>query len=1085
MSSADTALSPEARNRLALDPARSVVVEACAGSGKTWLLVSRLLRLLLADARPGQILAITYTRKAAREIEERLRQWLRILAVAAEPEALHFLTERGLAEADARALLPKARGLLEAVFAADPTITITTFHGWFARILGGAPLASGLAGYALADAEAPLLEEAWARFARECAGAPEGREATALRRLFGEVGNGRTRTLLQAFVGRRAEWHAFLHDGVASLDDALAQLRLDLGVGEPGAVLPALLARPGLCDDIEAYCSLLEANTDSDRKRAAALRSGWAAAADDTRFEALRAAVLTLKGEPRACKASAAQAKRLGEAGEAQLLSLHAHLAERVMEAADALLEERIYALNCDVLTAASGLLAALDAHKRERRLMDFADLEWHADRLLADPDQAPFLQARLDARYRHILLDEFQDTNPLQWRILIAWLDAYGADASPPCVFLVGDPKQSIYRFRRADYRIFTHAADWLVERFGAERLANDRTFRNAPAVVEVVNELFAHEPAFVGFRLQTAVRGGLPGRVELLPLSGDETDEVPDAPPTALRDPLRQAPVLVENLRRQAEARQLAARIARMVGRWAVETSAGRRAASYGDVLILTRRRAILPDYERALRDAGIPYLSGSRGGLLKSLEAADLAALLRWLSSPGDDLALVHALRAPFFGVSDDALLALSRRPEEGWWHRLEAMPGEPEPALARARSLLARWRELAARLPAHDLLDRIFHEGEVLARYAAVVPAAMAAGVRANLEAFVALSLQLDGGRYPSLPRFIDELGRLAQAGDDEAPDEGVILADGEARGRVRIMTIHGAKGLEAPIVWLIDARNGKQRADTDQVLLDWRPGENRPRHFSMVTRKEERGRRREPLFAAEEAAREREDLNLLYVAITRAAQYFFASGVAPSRDAQATSPYQRIAAALERLGAEEGVHGAPAEILAPAAGLAAARAMPAPPPPVAIGCLRATEGDDNAGTLFGTAFHACLERLTEGLPIDDFEAQPRDAARRLFARPELASFFVPSRYRWARNELEFVGHDGKVGRIDRLVDDGEQLWILDYKTGAPDESLLADYHQQLQRYREAVEALWPGRPVRRALLFASGELRELG
>ena len=188
-------LTPAERARRALDPARSVVVEACAGSGKTWLLVSRLLRLLLAGARPGEILAITYTRKAAREIEERLRQWLRLLAVAPEGEALAFLTDRGLESAAALALLPRARGLLEAVFAAEPPITITTFHGWFARILGAAPFGSGLAGYRLAEAEAPLLEEAWARFARQCAVEPAGEEAAALLRLFAGVGNGRTRAL--------------------------------------------------------------------------------------------------------------------------------------------------------------------------------------------------------------------------------------------------------------------------------------------------------------------------------------------------------------------------------------------------------------------------------------------------------------------------------------------------------------------------------------------------------------------------------------------------------------------------------------------------------------------------------------------------------------------------------------------------------------------------------------------------------------------------------------------------------------------------------------------------------------------------
>ena len=157
----------------ALDPARSVVVEACAGSGKTWLLVSRMLRILLDGARPGDILAITYTRKAAREIEARLRLWLRELARADDADACAFLVERGVDVNAAPSLLPRARRLFETVEQASPGVTITTFHGWFGRILAGASLSSGLAGFTLADAEQALLEEAWTIFARHCAKSPD------------------------------------------------------------------------------------------------------------------------------------------------------------------------------------------------------------------------------------------------------------------------------------------------------------------------------------------------------------------------------------------------------------------------------------------------------------------------------------------------------------------------------------------------------------------------------------------------------------------------------------------------------------------------------------------------------------------------------------------------------------------------------------------------------------------------------------------------------------------------------------------------------------------------------------------------
>ena len=345
-----------------------------------------------------------------------------------------------------------------------------------------------------------------------------------------------------------------------------------------------------------------------------------------------------------------------------------------MIEVRDGVAEWNAFELNRHALTAGRALLELLERHKRERRLMDFADLEWHADRLLSDESEAAFIQARLDARYRHILLDEFQDTNPLQWRILRAWLDAYDATQEKPRVFLVGDPKQSIYRFRRAEPLIFTAATAFFQRKFGATLLPNDATFRNAPAIVEVVNELFSQEPLFA-FRPQSARQTGLPGRVEVLapiPLSS-----VADPPAhETLRDPLAVPMAVAEDLRYAQEATLLAARLGEMVGRWEVMDEGHPRALRYDDVLVLSRRRTRLYEYERALRNAGIPYVTSSRGGLLRTLEAQDLRALLRFLASPADDLALAHALRTPLFALTDDDLLRIARTGDgaSSWWARL---------------------------------------------------------------------------------------------------------------------------------------------------------------------------------------------------------------------------------------------------------------------------------------------------------------------------------------------------------------------------------------------------------------------------
>jgi len=1069
----------------ALDPARSVVVEACAGSGKTWLLVSRMLRILLDGARPGDILAITYTRKAAREINARLREWLRELACRDDATAIAFLCERGLDPAAATAALPRARRLIEIVEQASPSITITTFHGWFTRLLNGASLSSGMAGYAMADAERPLMDEAWIMLSRQCAQAPDSVEARALTELFETFGLQNTRTLLTSFVARRAEWQVFANG--AELDAVIERIGAALGASTDEAALARFWSLPALDEKLDAYGSLLARNVDSDTVRAAQLQCARALPEAAGSFEAMVPIFLTAEGQPRARKPSKAQAKRLGEAGEAQLLELHGELCERVIDCLDARTEVRIMAFNAAALRAGSALLEAFDTLKRSRRVMDFADLEIHVDRLLGDEGQGPYLQARLDARYRHLLLDEFQDTNPVQWRILLAWLGAYDADAYRPAVFMVGDPKQSIYRFRRADARIFSHAADWLSAQFGAARLPNNQTWRNAPAIVDVVNAVFEVEPEFTGFDRQHARRVDRAGLVRLQPLA--DVAAAPSAPVAdvapGLRNPLTTAAPVVESLARTEEARAMVVQLQDWFGRLPIGEGDKTRPMDWNDVLILTRARGILPEYERALREAGVPYVSVSRGRLLTTLEAADLGALLEFLIAPNNDLALVHALRTPLFEVSDEMLMAMVAPQGGPWWTRLRSLVSADSAfgtTAAAAVERLAGWIALARQLPVHDLLDHIYHEADVLAAYQRRVPPAMWPGVCANLEAFLALALNVDGGRFPSLPRFVDELRRLNAAGDDEAPDEGTLV-DGSAAGRVRIMTIHGAKGLEAPVVWLIDANNAHRQPDNYQPVMLWPAGDAAPSHFSLHASKAWRGRAREAVFEADEAAARREALNLLYVAITRAEQCFVASGSVGR--GQATSDYQRLEAALTRLGHPTG-YGDLASLDAAAPVRRHDLPNPAARPRAAAVGERLSGASGSVGMAFGTAMHALIEaRSTPNAAMpEDMPETARRAAEAILEAPDLARFFDPSLFLTAHNEVEIVHLDGRLGRIDRLVVFEDAVWVLDYKSGVVDDDMLDAYRAQLAGYAAALEGVYGERPVHAMLVFPDGTRHRL-
>ncbi|MES2771950.1 MAG: UvrD-helicase domain-containing protein [Pseudomonadota bacterium] len=1277
---------------LALDPRRSVVVEACAGSGKTWLLAARILRLLLTGCAPSEILAITFTRKAAREIETRVLEGLRFLATEPAPRVRQFLAERGIECAQDDAVLStdghavtvspnadtllsktllQARALYEQLLNAPAGLAVNTFHGWFLQLVDAAPWSANLAGSTLLESGARLFDELWSSFAAEMGAAqPDSPLRLAFVALLAQVGLPSTRQLIQNGVAKRTEWLAFTRAQPDPVADACALLRRQLGVTERATAVAdflALLAAParsgGAAAEVsawQAYLGFLEhSELATDRALAAQLASALhemsalprselgadAMPQQQPCFDRLCAVFLTQEGNVRSRKPSKALDKRFGEAGALRFLALHVRLAEQLLACRARQLEEQIYAFNQAAYRVFNAFLAHFSAFKAARRQIDFVDAEWSVLQLLRDEESAAFLQARLDSRYRHVLLDEFQDTNPLQWQILLAWFAAY-SDATRPTVFLVGDPKQSIYRFRRAEPRLFAAASDFLSTHFGALRCTQDRTRRNAAPIIDLVNCLFSALPEFTPFRPQQSLTGTLPGYVELLPLFAAEADCVDaqtaasplSAPPPALRNPLQEAEEESIDLRRQREAAALASKIQSMVGVWQIDApevgaSGGRRPLRYGDIMLLARTRTHLAIYERALSAAGIPYVAASRGGLLNTLEAQDLLALLRFLVTPVADLALAHVLRSPIFACQHDDLLHLAARNEVGWWQRLQAAvrrtplttdaaqrafaqasdtaeavsnAAQPSPRLVRAAGLLSDWLAEADRLPVHDLLNRIYHQADVLARYALATPSTARAAVLANLRAFLLLALDLDGARYPSLPRFIDELQALhalSSVAAGEAPDAGEIeLEPSEALtgapadgGRVRILTVHGAKGLEAPLVWLLDANALPRAEDAWDVLVDWAPEALAPKHFSFYASAEQRGHARQALFAAEAAAAQREELNLLYVAITRARQIFIASGIARANGAKqdgvqqeaspdqtstvavlaqsaqsaqsakasvasaapiavqaaqaARSPYQRLAYALQQLsgglaygGAEfaqsvpsalcdlnglnglNGLNAAALAVCAPTMKLdpaqaelaaAASTQQPVPSPwataenahtqPAVVCAAETLAGPESlrlasTGLAIGTRraavssaarlgilLHALLERRTAPLPSPDdwwrklgFSAEEYanalPQAERLLAAPALAHFFVAPYVLRAWNELDIVGSDGIVRRIDRLVEQADTLWVIDYKSSASDTQRLPVYQAQVVDYCRVVAAVFPARLVRGALIF---------
>jgi ATP-dependent helicase/nuclease subunit A len=1080
---------------LACDPARSVLVEACAGSGKTWLLVSRLLRLLLEGAKPEELLAITFTRKAAQEMRERLLLLLHELALASDAKIIEQLVMRGLSETEAVEKMPLARSLYERVLSSPYALAVDTFHSWFMRLLQIAPLASGVPhGFALEENTTELRDAAWLRFMQSLNQPSMSSLRDALMTVYDIAGDWNGKDMIDAFIARRAEWWVASDAG-----DPLDALRELCGEDAVRDARLSVWEDQALKNRLMQVASCLGKGTPAQQKAASALEQNISSGSSLDAFQALAAIFLTAKDQPRALTITKPLLEVMNEGAISHLQDEWVALAETLAILKKRSHDREVLRLNEALAMIGNACLEHYQAIKADRRTLDFSDLEWHAWRLLTRSEHADYLHARIDARYRHLLIDEFQDTNPLQWQIVRAWLEAYGDDHQRPSVFIVGDPKQSIYRFRRAEPRVF-ESARALLRANGAMDLSTSLTYRNGRSIVDVLNQAMQGN---VLYRIQ-ATRSATEGAVWCLPLVEATLPKMATSEAgLTLRDPLQVFPLEEDDLRRQQEgflvgcALQQARRL----------PDGGAR--DWSDMMILVRSRTHLIAYERGLRDAGVPFVSSRSGGLLDALEVTDMIALLRWLSLPSDNLALAQVLKSPIGGASDDDLVVLAGAGEGSWWQRLMrcherydfaevgdgelagksgvAQPGSLSPALISIVPLLHDWQMASAHLPVHDLLDKIIHQGQLMQAYAASVPASMRAQVLGNLDAFVALSLEIDAGRYPSIARFIDKLRRLQRGSDQEAPDEADIDASADA---VRIMTIHGAKGLEADVVVLMGANHSDSGRDNLGVLCDWPQDAPGPAHFSVFGKTASRGYARESLFLQEESFRLQENWNLLYVAATRAKALLVVSGVHSGKEdagVVAGSWY-------EKLLQEEAF--VPDFVASENTVSEQAFTLGVFDPPALPSVERKTRHEETALSREGSLLHLLMERLTASnrwpvqLPAVRVVAQWLGCsieqsttvctqATQILLSASLEKFFDPDGFEFARNEMEIIV-DGELIRLDRVVMFKDALWILDYKRNYF-EFQHADYQAQLSRYRTACQALFPGVMIYCALITVDGKL----
>ena len=1118
----------------AADPGRSVFVTANAGSGKTTTLVNRVARLLLGGATPGEILCVTYTKAAAAEMQARLFETLGKWAVmddAALSESLSALDGRAPSTLSA-ADLSSARRMFARALETPGGLKIQTIHAFCEKLLRRFPLEAGVSPrFTVLENEAALAlsREAREDLALAAFRDPEGPIGQAYSHFAVELHWDGFQSLLAMIESDRAKLLAYI-DGVeagrmptphtltgADPDSSPQQIEADFLDG----LSPAEWHR---------MADAMATGSTNDQKLAAAMQ---AAAPRLWTFDGIGGVFLTAAGEPRA--------KMGTKSAPPMAVDYLTTLQLKYLSARDSLRAARIADDTVKLLTLARAHAAFYENAKAAHGALDFADLVARTVDLLTQRSTAAWVLYKLDGGIAHVLIDEAQDTAPDQWAIVRALTgEFFAGDPDGRTVFAVGDEKQSIYSFQGARperLRRESQVYDALVRGSGGafEAVELARSWRSTPEVLGFVDQLFDdfdRQAALVGEDVAAipphiATRVDDHGTIDLIPLFLDEKAGERDA----WDDPVDQESVV-------SGRKQLAARLARDI-RVQVQTGSAvhdrktgqLRPCGYGDFLVLVRRRdATFEEIIRALKTAGVPVAGADRLKLSSHIVFDDLIALARFALFPDDDLSLAGILRSPFCDVPDfgppDSLYALAgREKRNGLWRELRARAGE-HPAWARARDLLqtaldARDRDPFAffsillnrvddtgRSGRARILARLGHEAEeaIDETLAQVLSAEDRGGV--DLETAVALLEQADV-----------EVKRELEG----------------ARNEVRVMTVHGAKGLEAPIVILPDttAKAKPQGPSLMPVALPdggeaWLmcPGKSGDDCAASAGAREARGKRADD-----------ETLRLLYVALTRARDRLVIMGRAGTRGAEAGSWWSIASETFDRLG-EAGLtrelddgtlrFGVDPQLLPiqPAAGTADATvpgwALTRPPVEAAARYASPSRMDETvripAPSPLATAAGPgaplgrfrrgdLIHRLLERLPEIEPAARPDAAVRMLAREPDLdadqrtemieAAFRVLDDSRFApvfgpgsRAEAALTGGAPGLppgvsisGRIDRLVITPDRVLVVDYKTNRPAPDRIEDadpaYVLQLAVYVAVLKRLYPDRAVEAALVWTDG------
>ncbi|SFT82240.1 DNA helicase/exodeoxyribonuclease V, subunit A [Pseudovibrio denitrificans] len=1127
----------------AAHPENSAWVSANAGSGKTFVLARRVVRLLLSGTDPSRILCLTFTKAAAAEMATRvfdsLAKWTQLsdAELAAEIEDIEGRPTSPKQLANARRLFAKA---LET----PGGLKIQTIHAFCEALLHQFPLEANVAGHfsVLDDRLAEeLLNEARASILHRAEIEPESDIGSALSQLIELLPDSGVEKALSELISRRDAFYRWVAP-YGDLESAISALYADFSVmpeDDISGFASALRRNCSLSDDeVKAFAEALRVGSKTDQDRANALDQAITLKSDEAWRIAWLKIFLTGTLGPRKSLAT----KKVQTAFPEVVERLFAEQM-RVLEA----LQHQNAVITVSgtkaILTLSDAVLRYYETEKLRRGYLDFEDLVVKSAQLLSRAEAAQWVQYKLDQGLDHILVDEAQDTSPRQWEVIRALAEEFfagdGAREKVRTIFAVGDEKQSIYSFQGAVPAYFAEMRKFFARRAeeaqkNFEGIELNLSFRSTPDVLGAVDKVFDTPETYKGLSqdnvapVHEAIRHNDPGRVEIWPLE----EAVETLEPDDWTQPIDAIGTGNPMLR-------LATRIAEQIRDWDERNIAGP-----GDVLVLVRKRGpFVEALNRELKRLDVPAAGSDRLVLTDHIAVKDLVALGRFILLPEDDLSLACVLKSPLFGLLDDDLFEIAHetpgvlRPGTLWHELLRKSENSEKWQIVRKQ--LETWRDRADFVPPFEFYAKIMGTDGYRQKFRE----RLGTEVDDVLDEFLSLTLTYEKSGTPGMEGFLAWLA--------EAPTE-IKRELNAAKGMVRIMTVHGSKGLEAPYVILADGCNApvsslhapvmveKQRAgDTEAApALVWLP--NKAQRTAWHEEALE-------LLADEQKEEYR---RLLYVALTRAKDRLVVCGWSPkrgphdecwytltrnglieeAREQTAASgevsawiwtkggiekpepvlPQSEKAESQQQAAMPEWISknvSAPERIrrLKPSAAFEEMEAKESIEQQDPKDALEAARQPEDWPLVRGRIVHRLLEFLPDlpedqrivsaerflasSLPerFEDKRERLLDDVLGTLGTPEFAELFSANGRAEVPIQGMLTGEDGKpveiFGLIDRLLVNDEEVIILDFKTNAYVPRSVQDvsetYVAQLAVYRKLLSELYPDKRIRALLLYTSG------